>query len=1619
MRKSILFLVALFALSFANINITLYSPSTSPYETFTWTAVSDQPNDTTLYCNLTIDGVVVTSDIECTAGPNCTYTYDYTVGLCEHSWEVACTNADNTNYGSTSPTNFYVPIQTCGQITGTGTCTLENNLTSTGGDCLVINSQGIKLNCNGFTISGANSGSGIYVNSSGVNINNCTVKNFQNGIKSTSKAKLLTISDSSFYANTLYGADLLASTTIQNSKFYNNSYGINISSAKIIVSGTSFLNNTYTAITILDSPGSSVNNVFIEGSDIGIYNERSDTFSAIGNTIVNGTYKKYGMGMVLFTGVNNSIIKSNTFSAIAIPIYIARSGYINVTANNIICSAPDSTLGIEINNSNYLSLHENIIDNCGTGLSFKNVTQTTFYNNKFNVLGMTIDTESEFTANTTKRSGTNIIGKPAIGGNAWFYPGDEGYSETCEDNDGDYFCDSPLQLGLAYDFLPLAVNQGFNFEVRIDAVDGKRADIKAKFDSKEYVAATNSTSQNITFSINSKVNGNYNCISSLGGMASNVPNNGTGTITLNKEEGCYPITVTCTNVQSITSPEVYFCVDRTAPIVGFGLRNSDGGLIINPYDGEVINSTHSFTLNMSANDPSSTFIEYCSLEWWNESGTNLVGNLTFPPTNQDEDQFCTIVMKDVINDTYKYKMYVYDAAGNYGETEYRTVTINASPSGCAPCENLTNFKQSFIMLVQDQDAKQIRAVLYSENSSGGREPVPKAPILVWVRNSTDKNLFKVITNENGTAYFSYEDWENIHMEYAFIYCCFYQDCGFEMCLNASGIDQSYRDLNKIYNIDSVPTFNKPPQPQMESNAPYMLPAIQKIDIAPEVCNSDEPFCQALNFQQELCIPVMLLFGLLLGALYYTGRNPFALFDFSPLRIGRHIRYSPRGMQTGVKVGSLQMAGMYTTLKTTLKKAKEKKAEEDTKELEVKSKGTGKEAEVAKETLTKIKMIKSDLAAGKINKREAKKQIKEALKSTGIKDLGRVRFKDIIRTSAFFGGGTSGGSPLDKTPIGRLLGGGGTAGVFGLLGLLGLRFGGLGQLIASGYKPYMSIRDIIKERKDLGKSGFRASDMFRFLGLMLGIDEFKTGDKFKTNLREALSLINSAKKEANEKNQSFEKILEKKMEKESDEVKKEVDRILNQQLNKPTVGEMLMNLFFRVQPFSLSAYSQQHYSFKKCMEILTKTGFLKKNESSGELVLDMKKIDTMRKNGKVNWELIFALDDYTYYMGQNAKQNLMKAFGIRSPEFIEKMRSDIIEKESLWNKDALKKYVENAYRASDSAAENITAVLMLMLASDVAATNKDIAQKMASEAISIIIRDEKEKENMQKAADIYISNITANPIPTSNEINNSLKFFKSQQVQEKLSAVFNFATSMGYSNNLNLYVVTKVAEENLIQDTYQNYSSYVQRIENTAKQFNNLSVNDDSKPGYTSVNLVQPPNVNGSVKIEYQSQSGGSSTAIITFTDENNNTIQISPTDLQKLSTSQNEQDKQRYEQITTILAYNDVITSFKEPNSENLQDAKNMIIWGINKNTIGVISDLVNNAQYANQWKNKVGQVPNEIKNTLPTSPDDPNVKKVVSLLPEYHFMGPLLNTLDENLSKYSASVNKKGNFTINIVNKN
>ncbi|MBU0586363.1 hypothetical protein KJ780_02550, partial [Candidatus Micrarchaeota archaeon] len=548
-------------------------------------------------------------------------------------------------------------------------------------------------------------------------------------------------------------------------------------------------------------------------------------------------------------------------------------------------------------------------------------------------------------------------GKNVQGGNLWLGEYNQGYSQTCNDTDFDCICDQDYEIDLItqintsnesavndstaevlwtlsiIDRNPLALISGSEYEVIQQFLSTKALASKALFDNKSYVAATQDPAQLLQFTVTSSRLQTYNCTAYVNDIIFAPPTpleintSEVGSISFNQGEGCYEIYTNCTLLEMInrSSETNYFCVDRTDPTVHLSPQFKRGLKTYNPDNGITINAS-SFGIELKVSDTPS-FVAACILEVNDSSGGRLAYS-TFLPQNHGADQYCNFTSGKLPNTSIKFWVHVIDAAGNINSNFQRQITLNYTPvTGCDACESIGSFAQSSILVYQDEVKKEYRVILYSKNQeSGARIPVAGAPMLVWLRNSTYKKLYKIVTTPLGeenisSAHFNYGAYDGSAMEYSFIYCCFYDDCGFELCLNATGVDSGYLQGHNIYSIYDVP--NAPPdQPEVTMDEEYILPALYKIQVNPPA--------ELEGFARNLCVLVTILFGLLITSLYYTGRNPFGFFDFSHLRPGRHITYAPRGMQVGMKLSGQMVANKIKSAasKVASKYGKHKAAKEE-------------------------------------------------------------------------------------------------------------------------------------------------------------------------------------------------------------------------------------------------------------------------------------------------------------------------------------------------------------------------------------------------------------------------------------------------------------------------------------------------------------------------------------------------------------------------------------------------------------------------------------------------------------------------------------------------------------------
>ena len=197
-------------------------------------------------------------------------------------------------------------------------------------------------------------------------------------------------------------------------------------------------------------------------------------FEAHDNYVANNNISSssYGISMTRLSGNNNLVNNTLTSNDIGISVTDSASGNITgniITKNNIGIWLEDSSRSIVTDNKVELNRKYGVYLN---QISYEAPYTGTiwFYNNIFNnTVNLFNDTSNHYNSyvmsnagivpvawNATKTEGTNILGKPYIGGNYWAKPDGTGFSQTCNDWDGDGICDSLYTISVNdMDYLPL------------------------------------------------------------------------------------------------------------------------------------------------------------------------------------------------------------------------------------------------------------------------------------------------------------------------------------------------------------------------------------------------------------------------------------------------------------------------------------------------------------------------------------------------------------------------------------------------------------------------------------------------------------------------------------------------------------------------------------------------------------------------------------------------------------------------------------------------------------------------------------------------------------------------------------------------------------------------------------------------------------------------------------------------------------------------------------------------------------------------------------------------------------------------------------------------------------
>ena len=224
---------------------------------------------------------------------------------------------------------------------------------------------------------------------------------------------------------------------------------------------------------------------------------------------------------------------------------------------------------------------------------------------------------------------------------------------------------------------------------------------------------------------------------------------------------------------------------------------------------------------------------------------------------------------------------------------------------CASCKEFTGKPTARLIPLMDEDNHTLTVYASYDNSSNitnPRQPLSNTILIVQLTNVTGfREIYKIYTDDNGSAFFDFTFRAKTGCtNFRILYCPFCTpgspECGFAECINYSKLGNTgYTNLvgGKAV-LETLEDITDGPgtvvlAPDQISTARY-LPDLTQIPY----CAPPEP----LSSTPAFCLPLLLIFALLGGALFVTGRNPFAAFNIGGARVGRHLRYQARGRSDG-------------------------------------------------------------------------------------------------------------------------------------------------------------------------------------------------------------------------------------------------------------------------------------------------------------------------------------------------------------------------------------------------------------------------------------------------------------------------------------------------------------------------------------------------------------------------------------------------------------------------------------------------------------------------------------------------------------------------------------------------
>ncbi len=238
------------------------------------------------------------------------------------------------------------------------------------------------------------------------------------------------------------------------------------------------------------------------------------------------------------------------------------------------------------------------------------------------------------------------------------------------------------------------------------------------------------------------------------------------------------------------------------------------------------------------------------------------------------------------------------------DLELRTIL-----DSCASCFSANGLFESLMFVTNNEELVYDITLTYRKTNTDGTEgrlPMEYSPVIAY--SPQLDLLYRSYTDAEGLAKFDFSDLvpedRTECVEFLFLYCHAPRSCGLQQCLDGIGVNATERGIDGLEDVPTQERTVVPPASAIEPTLGDATPtSATAIYCPPAVANN--------LAGPALCLPLLLIGALLGGALYMSGRNPFAGFDLSSPRLHKPYQYGAHVRSAQVSVsGIVQAAGTF-------------------------------------------------------------------------------------------------------------------------------------------------------------------------------------------------------------------------------------------------------------------------------------------------------------------------------------------------------------------------------------------------------------------------------------------------------------------------------------------------------------------------------------------------------------------------------------------------------------------------------------------------------------------------------------------------------------------------------------